>query len=269
MLRITLLFISLFIFPFASYSQDKPESKQQETITIVADTWCPFNCTPTSPHPGFMIDLVTAAFAKHNIKVEYSIVPWTRAIEETRKGLHTAIIGAAVDDAPDFIFPNVAEGFVKNHFFVKKGNPWRYTTIDSLKGVVLGLIADYSYTEEMDNYIKKYKLDPQRIEMMSGDKALAINVSKLLRGKIGAVVESKYVMTYYLSQNGLQDQVENAGALTITDKNKLYVAFSPKNKKLAQKYADIISEEIPKMRASGELAKILDIYGIIDWEQQQ
>jgi polar amino acid transport system substrate-binding protein len=264
------LFLLVYVFSTAVNAEDattqtQPTENKPETITIVADTWCPYNCNPKSPHPGFMVDVVKQAFAKHNIEIEYSIIPWTRAIDETRKGMHTAIIGASAGDAPDFILPNIEQGFMQNHFYVKKGNPWRYTGINSLQTITLGLVADYSYNDEIDGYIAKYKLDPKHIEMTSGDEALGINLSKISRDKIGGTIEAKYVVDYYLSQHNMQDKIEDAGVLPPSDKDKLYIAFSPKDKKLAQKYADILSEETSKMRVSGELEKIMDIYGLDDW----
>lgn len=266
MLKKFIFFILFFLFPIIVNAQEgNPPPK--ETITIIADTWCPYNCNPKSPHPGFIVDIAKAAFAKHNIDVNYSILPWTQAIEESRKGKYTGIIGAAINDAPDFIFPVAAQGYTENHFYVKKGNQWKYNGINSLKSIILGAIADYSYSDELDDYIKKYKLDPSHMQMMSGDDALGINLSKLARGKIGATVESNYVMNYYLSQHNMKDQVDDAGSLPPSDKNKLYIAFSPKDKKLAQKYADILSVETANMRTNGELKKILDIYGLTDWEK--
>jgi|CXWL01.1.fsa_nt_gi polar amino acid transport system substrate-binding protein len=265
------LFLSFCVFSIPAnaeneVTQTQPTANNPESINIVADTWCPYNCNPKSPHPGFMVDIAKKAFARHNIEVNYIVLPWTTAIDETRKGKYTAIIGASVDDAPDFIYPSINQGFMQNYFYVKKGNSWRYSGIDSLKKVVLGAIASYSYNDEIDAYISKYKLNPTYIEMMSGDNALGINLSKLVRGKIGATIESKYVMDYYLLQNNMQDKIEDAGVLPPSDKDKLYISFSPKDKKLAQKYADILSEETSKMRASGELEKILDTYGLDDWE---
>jgi polar amino acid transport system substrate-binding protein len=240
---------------------------QAETITIVGDTWCPYNCGPTSPHPGFMVDIAKKAFARHNIEVEYKAVPWSEAISDTRKGKYTAIIGAATKDAPDFIFPGIPQGWMRNVFYVKKGNPWRYAGMDSLKSVILGLIADYSYDEEMDDYVKKYKLDPERIQMMGGDNALGINLSKLLRGKIGAIIENQYVMQYYLSLNSMEGKVEKAGRRPPSDQDYLFIAFSPKDKSLSHKYADILTQETKEMRKSGELHAILDVYGMEDWEK--
>lgn len=264
------LLLSICIFSFVANAADEtpqapPPAAKQETITIVADTWCPYNCDPKSPNQGFMVDIAKQAFAKHNIAVEYSVMPWTRAIEETRNGQHSAIVGSAIDDAPDFVFPTIPQGISHNNFYVKKGNPWRYTGIDSLKSVVLGVIADYSYNDELNDYLKKYKLNPTYVEMMSGDNALGINLSRLERGKLGAVIESKYVMEYYLSKHHMAGRIEEAGTLPSSEKDRIFIAFSPKNKHLSQKYADILSQEMANMRA-GELKKILDTYGLNDWK---
>ncbi len=250
----------------ASAENQEQSPSQPETITVVADTWCPYNCNPNSPHQGFMVDIAKKAFAKHNIKIVYKIVPWTQAIAETRKGVYTAIIGAAKNDAPDFIFPDKSQGFVENHFYVKKDNNWKYTGINSLKNVILGIIADYSYNDEIDDYIKQYKLDPDRISMMSGDEALSINISKLKRGKIGAVIEGNYVMNYYLSQNYMKDEVMNAGRLAPSGTDNLYIAFSPQNKKLSRKYTKILTDEMNNMHKNGELKQIMDTYGLEIWD---
>jgi polar amino acid transport system substrate-binding protein len=265
------LFIFVFVLFNNTYALDKQNKTQLEkdkieSITIVADTWCPYNCNPESPHQGFIIDIAKKAFAKHNIEVKYIVLPWTQAINETRKGKYTAIIGAAIGDAPDFIFPKTSQGFMQNSFYVKKSANWKYTGIKSLNNIILGAIADYSYSDELDNYIRKYRLDPAKLSMMSGDDALGINLSMLKRNKIGAILEEKYVMSYYLSMHNMKGDIQEAGALPTSENNNLYIAFSPKDKKSARRYAEILSQETTKMRESGELKEIMDIYGLDDWK---
>ena len=102
---------------------------------------------------------------------------------------------------------------------------------------------------------------------MYGDNALGINLSKISRGRIGGTIEAKYVFEYYVSINNMKNDFEEAGSLPPSEKDNLYIAFSPANKFLAQKYADIISTETKKMRENGELQKILDTYGLKDWEK--
>lgn len=238
-----------------------------ETITIVADTWCPYNCDAKSPNQGFMVDIVRKAFAKHDIEVEYSTMSWVEAIKQTRKGKFSAIVGASLKDAPDFIFPTAPQGWLQSVFYVKKGNAWRYHDLKSLNDISLGVIDNYSYGDALDDYINKNKLDPKLIQAMGGDNALALNIQKMTRGKVDVLVESKYVMDYYINRNNIKDDILDAGVLPVSEQSKLYIAFSPKDKKLAQKYADIISEEMLAMRANGELVPLFATYGVTDWEK--
>lgn len=243
-----------------------PATSRAETIKIVADRWCPYNCDPTSDHPGLMIEIAQKAFAKHQIAVEYSIMPWTRAIEETRLNKHTAIVGASHKDAPDFIFPTVAQGWMRNSFFVKKGAPWRYTDMKSLEKISLGAIADYSYNETLDAYILKNKNNPKYVQIVSGDNALDTNVKKLLGGRIGALVEGEYVISYYNAQHGTADKLDIAGTLPPSENDNLFIAFSPKEPK-AKEYAEILAKETQAMRKSGELQNILSAYHVKDWQK--
>jgi polar amino acid transport system substrate-binding protein len=239
---------------------------ETETITIVADRWCPYNCEPGSERPGVMIEIAQKAFAKHNISIEYLVLPWTRALDETRKNKYTAVGRAGREDAPDFVFPSVAQGHMNNVFYVKKGNPWRYTDVASLEKVSLGVIADYSYSEVVDAYIMAHKNEPKFVQVITGDGALDINVKKLIAGRIGAMIDEENVIRYYLSQHDVANQVERAGSIPASKKDDLFIAFSPKEPK-AKIYANILAKETKEMRKSGELKKILATYNLTDWQK--
>jgi polar amino acid transport system substrate-binding protein len=243
-----------------------PAAAKAEVVTIVADQWCPYNCEPNSKHLGLMIEIAKQAFAKHNIEIKYSTMPWTRAIEETRQNKHTAIVGASKQDAPDFIFPKIPQGQMSNTFYVKKDTKWRYTGIKSLPQISLGVIADYSYSDELDEYIAKHNKMPKYVQSLSGDNALEANVKKLLAGRVGAIIEGKYVMSDYLSQHSLIGKLEEAGTLPYTANDNLYIAFSPKEPK-AKIYAEILAKETEIMRKNGELKKILAHYHVSDWQK--
>ena len=65
-----------------------------ETLTLVADEWCPYNCTPGDEKPGFLVEIVKKVFEPQGFTVDYKIVPWARAIRDTRAGRYSAILGA-------------------------------------------------------------------------------------------------------------------------------------------------------------------------------
>lgn len=240
-----------------------------ETVTIAADEWCPYNCAPASEHPGFMIEIARQAFKKHNIDVEYKILPWSRAVSATRKNKYTAIVGATSGDAPDFVFPVYAQGLSIMGFYTHKQSSWTYKNMYSLSDVTLGAISDYSYSDEVDAYIETHKKDRRLVQLVSGEKALELNVKKLRNKRVDAVIEDINVLGNFLTETDQESALREAGILDYRRGYKeqlLYVAFSPKHPK-AREYARILGDETRLMRESGQLQKILDDYGLQDWKE--
>jgi polar amino acid transport system substrate-binding protein len=239
-----------------------------ETITIVADVWCPYNCSPESYNPGFMIEIAREVFKEKEIEIAYSNIPWARAIEEARKGNYTAIVGATKGDAPDFIFPDIAQGISKNGFYVRAGETWKYNGLNSLKDKIVGAIEDYDYAGDLGKYMKENKNNNLRVQFVSGDEALSLNIKKLLNRRIDVIVEDEAVMSETIQRLSLQDKivfVADSSAATSED-SYLFLAFSPKNPR-ALEYAKILSQGTTKLRESGRLQEILEKYNVQDWKK--
>ncbi len=235
---------------------------QAETIVLVADEWCPYNCEPGSDKPGFIVEVAQKVFGGAGRQVQYEIIPWSRAVDKTREGEFTAAIGATTEDAEGFVFPKEEFGQVADHYFKRKGYPWTYNGIDSLKEVHLGYIADYDYGEDVNAYIEANQ-GTDKVQAQGGESPLETNIKKLLAERIDVLIEDKNVAMYMAKQMGVADQVEHAGSDKEFD--PIYLAFSPANPK-SQEYADMLDKAVQDMRASGELAKILDKYGLKDWK---
>lgn len=238
-------------------------SADAATISIVADEWCPYNCTPGSSDPGFMIEIAQKVLGAAGHTIDYKILPWSRAVDETRKGKFTAVVGAANDDAPDFAFPGSALGLSTTVFAVRKGDPWRYTGPASLAGISVGVIQDYSYEDGFDAYVEANAKDSAKIQVATGEDALGINIKKLEAKRIGALVEDQAVLEYELKQAGKAGTFDVAGDL---GESELFIAFSPAVAE-SKEYARLLGEGVEKMRASGELATLLAKYGAHDWKK--
>ena len=263
MMRRVLPFLVLLLTPGFALAAALPV---QKTVTLSADVWCPYNCDPKSPRPGFMVEIAQRAFAKENVQVRYVLRPWSQAIDDARGGRIAGIIGASVRDARDFIFPAVAQGRMVNKFFVRKGTRWRFDGVKSLEARTLAAVADYSYDGGvLDLYLAQHQSTPARVVLASGDTPLADNVKKLLDGKVDVVVEDARVMGYYAMTQHLVDQIEEAGELPLSKNSDLFVAFSPADPN-APRYAARLAETMQELRRSGELQKILAVYGVKDWE---
>lgn len=233
-----------------------------DTITLKADYWMPFNGDGKT-ETGYMLDIAKAIFEAKGHKVVFVVTPWEKAIAEARAGKCNAIIGAAKDDAPDFVFPPEELGVSVQLFCVKSGTPWKYAGVGSLKTIKLGVIKDYAYFTELDEYIKA---NPTAVSFATGDTPLQSNLTKVLQGELGATVDDRSVLKYTIAKMNLQGKIVIAAASSDATKSaKLYIAFSPKNPK-SKEYAQLLAEGILTLRANGELPKILAKYGLVDWK---
>jgi polar amino acid transport system substrate-binding protein len=234
----------------------------EEAITIRADIWEPYNAAPESDKPGYMIEVTKAIFTKAGIKVDYQCKGWTwdRSIEEARQGRIDAIVGAAKDDAPDFIFPEEPFVYQQVTIFKKKGNPWKYQGVNSLQNIKLGVISGYAYDDSVDEYIEK-NTNKVNIQIVKTDNALELNIKKLEAGRIDATIEDASVFNVKATSLSMKDKFEEAGV--VGEPDNITIAFSPA-KETSKKYADILSKGLKEMRASGELKKLMGKYGLKD-----
>lgn len=235
-----------------------------ETITIVADQWPPFNAEPNSEAEGYMVDIARAVFEARGMTVEYKNVPWKRAIAGTQEGTYTGAIGASKTDAEGFVFPD--EELARNTlaFYVKKGNPWRFHGLDSIKEITLGTIGGYDYRQWLNEYIEANQDNSDKVQILLGDAPLPRNLEKLLAGRIDVVVDNEPAIRSAAKQIGVLDQIEPAGYGE--EPSYCYIAFSPALPESPQ-YAQMLSDGIAELRANGTLQAILDKYGLIDWQK--
>jgi polar amino acid transport system substrate-binding protein len=240
-----------------------------KTLTLVADKWCPYNCDADSDKPGFMIEIAKQVFEPLGYKVVYMVMPWERAISETRRGNYNAIVAAGIDDAPDFIFPAYPVGYTSNLLYVRSDSTWKYTDINSLKNISLGVIDGYTYERSIDKYIAANSGNPSRIQSVSGDTALEQNFKKLELKRIDAYLENMYVAQKYIADNDLWGKFKVAGQLSgDTENHYLYIAFSP-SVKGSGTYARILSDGVDSLRRSGRLRDILNKYNVVDWQDNK
>jgi len=255
MKNLILVLLLLGLFPKAGWG---------ETITLAADEWAPFNIQPGKQPEGYMVDIAREVFTSHNIEVVYKVVPWTRALEGTKTGEYTAAVGASKNDARDFIFHDEELTINQLSFWVKKGNPWRFTGHNSVQQVSLGLIQSYDYRSWLNTYAESHKQDTDKVQFVTGENPLEMNLRKLVAGRVGAVVDNEATIRYKAMQLGLLDAIELAGK--DTELVPCYIAFSPAIPRSVD-YARMLSDGIVTLRKNGRLQQILAVYGLGDWKE--
>ena len=236
-------------------------SAQAETIRIRADEWFPMNGDPLSETPGYMIDLAKAIFEPHGHQINYQIMPWKRAVAETRAGNSDCVVGAIKNEAPDFLYPQNNWGVDQAAIYVFAKEQWRYDgRLSSLIPRKTGVILGYFYGEVLDQYFKAYS--GEAFEFVSADQPLKQNIRKLLLGRLNGIIETIPVMDAQLKLSNLSEKIVFAGP--VGERSLLYIGCSPHNIN-SPKYIELIDKAMPELRRSGELQKILNPYGLSLW----
>jgi polar amino acid transport system substrate-binding protein len=246
---VKLLFLFILFFPLYSMA---------DTIIIVGDAWCPYNCTDQE-NPGFLIQLAQTIFKKSGHTVQYSMVPWKRAKMGIRDGTYDAIVGMSKNEETEnlYVFPTIEMAESQFCFYAANDSQWKYTGIPSLKNVKLGVINGYGYDAEgtpIENYLKD-NINTTRVEQVSGDAPLKQLIQMLLVARVSVLIADSTVIKYTLTQMAYQSKLKNVGCLENVD--KVHIAFSAKNPHSAQ-YAKILSNGIKELKQTGEYDRIID-----------
>lgn len=235
-----------------------------DTIRLVADPWCPYNCAPGAEHSGFMVEIAERVFQAHGHEIEYHQRPWVRALQATRDGEFHGVIGATKLEAPDFIFPELAQGQMANAFWTLADSSWQFRESQSLEGQHLAVIAGYSYGDAIEKILQDERYQPYITEL-HGVTPLRNGLKMLERGRIQVLLEDEHVMRYQLSRTGQTEKFKHAGSVPAqTEAARVYIAFSPEHEASAD-YARLLTEGVARLRESGELEHILSDYGVSDW----
>ncbi len=234
-----------------------------ETIRIRADEWLPYNGPSNQKPPGYMIEMAKAIAKTAGHTIDYRHMPWEDALEGVRVGSFDCVVGATRADAPDFSFPTQNWGLSSVAFYVLNESKWKYDGIASLEGVKLGVVPDYSYSDELDPYIETHGDDPARVVQVSGAGRVTMNAaSRLVSRKIDVFLEDPNVMRETLRTLELDQRIVERGRAKEGD--PIFIACTPADPRGAT-YAKLFAEGTHALRASGELATILAKYGIDDW----
>ena len=235
-------------------------SVHADTITLVADDWCPINCEPSSDSPGYVVELAIKIFGDAGHQVEYQYLSWNRALAQVKAGKFNGAIAATPKELPEGIFPQEELGYYGNYFIKNKGSEWSFTSMESLAEVDLAVIQGYNYGENLNEYIKA---NPSKVTGMGGNDVVRRNLGMLMKGRIDVYLEDRNIAFYTAKKMGILDEIEVAG--TEGTPIALYIGFSPAIAQSKQ-YAQIMTEGMQRLRKKGQLQKILDKYGVADWK---
>lgn len=249
------LWILVAVTPLAAETQPKE-------IIVCSDPWPPIANPPTGGREGYAIDLLRGIFEPLGYRVRYLGNPWSRCIRETREGVCTALVGCYAQEVPGFILPQEPLGISEQTFYTSALSTWTYSTPESLHGVMLGAIQDYSYGHELDAVFARAGRS-LRIVRLTGNESLPRLIDMVLNGRLHAVVENRTVMEYTLSRLGKPASIlRRAGGAN--ERPPIFAGFSP-SRPDALALAAAFDQGVRAMRADGRLKELLGRYGLVDW----
>lgn len=228
---------------------------QAREISLVADEWCPYNCAIGLGHDGILVDLAREIFNQPGEKVTYSILPWARAIRETRAGRHNAIIGAMKPDAPDFLYPSSPQVYSATVIVSRLSQPIR--KLEEVRYDRVGNILDYAFGESVDTWLKKLP-HGQLITVPGDNDPLARLIAMLESGRIDLFMEDEAVYNYQMSVNPTQSSFHVSRVSDEID--DLYLAFSPSRTDSSELVARL-SEAMKSPAIKQKLKEIRAKYG--------
>jgi polar amino acid transport system substrate-binding protein len=238
-----------------------PAAAHDDAIDLCADQWCPYNCAVGADPPGYVLEIAAAAFAPR--KVDYHLMSWSRCLKMVEEGAMDGAIGMARDEGPAMRVSRQTIARTGDVFLTRADSRWTYDGIASLEHESLGVVAGYDYGDELAAYLKKNARNPERVQVVHGDEANQTNIAKLRAGRIDAIIVDENVARYEYATGGFADELRIAGRLAPLD---LYIGFSPISRR-ARDLPDRLDGGLQRLRASGELARILARYGLKDWAQ--
>lgn len=233
----------------------------EQSITVVGDEWAPYNAAPNSTNEGYFIDILREIYEPQKIAIKYYLKPWKRAVLDVRSGKDTALLGPFKSEAPGFVFPKQEVGNTSLVFFTHSSSNWKFSGVNSLKDVKIGIIQGYDYRPWLLDYIRK---TPGSAVELSGEDAVERNLKMLVLGRIDVIPPNYTSFVYRAKKLGLEGVVRLAGKDNIGGARKLFIAFSP-NLENSVSLAAIFDAGISALRKSGRLNKILHKYGLKDW----
>ncbi len=233
-----------------------------EPLVVAADEWCPLNCQPDAPMPGYVIELLKEIFPQG---ITYRVVPWKRAVLQTQKGISAAAVGAtaAMAAAEHLQIGQEPVAFTSDCLYLAAGNPLRFQgkadDLNSLKRV--GIVLGYEYSEGFGEWLTR-AANKDKVYVASGNQPAEGNLRKLTAGSLSGVIEAGVVMDHLLHNTGLSQAVLSAGCDTPMP---IYVAFGPKSSASDARVVTF-DQGMVALRKSGKLADILAKYGLKDWQ---
>lgn len=202
-----------------------------ETVVFVFDSLPPYEYLESGTAKGLNVDIIRSVCKKIGVTPVFREYPWNRAMHMVKNGEADAIFSLyKTKEREEFLlFPTHPLNDETNVIIVPKESALRAGSLDDMKKWRVGVVQDYSYGENFDNYAAIVK------EALTDNEQL---LRKLEGGRLEAVIINKKVFF------NLQAD-EKFKIIYTVNTEALFVAFSKKSTK-AQRLVSQFSRHLPR-----------------------
>lgn len=244
--KFILIAISLVI-----YTANLPSAwakEQTQSITLVGeDEWYPYAAYKDGKLQGWAVDIIEAAFAAVDVKVNFKSAPYARCLMLAETGQELGCFDSLKDAKLSKVLLFHTEPIFKGEIgiYALQSSTASNLQVAHLRGKQVGVTHGYTYTDEVDT--------DQSISREVAPTDLS-NLRKLLRQRseysliYTRVVD--YLMNRYPEEFG--GKIKQVGSI---GQNSLYVSFSRQRADSA-KYAELLDRGLRKIKKNGIYAKL-------------
>lgn len=239
-----------------------PTIIKADSLRFTTIDYCPFTCDPLKENgkEGFMTDVLRATFEEAGYSIEIKMFPYARAVAAVNSGEYDGIVVVGKNYAPNLVYPDIPTESQPMSFFVKNETSWKYSGVESLSEVVVGIVKGYDYADVDLNRHFEEQSDSEKIVMLHGVNTTERGLRMLQTKRVDTYIDGEYSVLYVLEKLGLSDTIIVVGYAA--NRFEDFTGFNPHNPKSAD-YAKLLSNKIREMKKTGELNKILSRYGIV------
>jgi polar amino acid transport system substrate-binding protein len=247
--------IQILIVCLLASSRVFAESMPQ-SITLATTDWCPYACEHSSIGPGFVAEYLTDIFKSKNMVLNVRSLPWSRAITMAQLGEVDGLLTAAASEMQGLLPTTVPIGNYKVCFYTNKESDWIFKNTASLKGRKFGIIADYSYGEPMDSFIRD-AANKDSLIAKHGSSDLGILFEMLAAHRTDATLDDVNVIKSIAKSGRIQlSSFREAGCMA---PSPFFVALNP-NKKWGKQVVKMLNAELASSANKAKYQKIAAKY---------
>lgn len=243
-----LVAISLGLSLGASASVSTKNDVKIEQITLIGeDEWYPYAALRGGKLRGLAVDIIEAAYAEMNVKVNFKSAPYARCLMLAETGQELGCFDSLKDSKLSKILLFHEEPIFKAEIgiFALDSSTESQLQFSSLRGKRIGVTHGYTYTDEVDNDAGVTR------EVAPTDLS---NLRKLLLQRSDYSLIYTRVVDYLIGQYPAEfkGKIRQVGSISL---ESLYVSFS-KRRTDSPKYASLLDQGLRKIKKNGVYQKI-------------